>query len=301
MELRHLRYFIAVAEELHFGRAARRLSLAQPPLSQQIRALETELGLKLFHRTSRRVELTTEGRAFLERARLVMLHAEKAADFGRAAAKGEAGRIAIGFVTSAVYNLVPVILREFHQVRPQVEVRCFEMVPEEQLVALRQHKLDVGFLRSTVREDGFHTVQLSRESLWVALPEELARQQADPVRLADLAETPFIMLPRSVAPLYYDLVVTACQRAGFSPRFHHEAGEWQTALALVAAGLGVMIVPESLRHWRRPGVTYAEFKPKSGSLALELIWREGGPQPLVEAFVETARAVATRAAAASAG
>ncbi len=299
MELRHLRYFIAVAEELHFGRAARRLRLAQPPLSQQIRALEGELGLKLFHRTSRRVELTTEGRAFLERARTVMMHAERAADFGRAAARGEAGRIAIGFVTSAVYNLVPVILREFHRVRPKVEIRCFEMDPDEQLLALRQHKLDLGFLRSTVKDDGFHTAQLSRESLWVALPAELARKQSDPVRLAELAETPFIMLPRTTAPLYYDLVTSACQRAGFTPRFHHEAGEWQTALALVAAGLGAMIVPESLRHWRRPGVTYMEFKPKSGSLTLELIWRSDGPQPLVEAFVATARAVAAKAGAAA--
>lgn len=297
MELRHLRYFIAVAEELHFGRAAKRLRLAQPPLSQQIRSLESELGLKLFHRTSRRVEMTAEGRAFLERARLVIMHAEKAADFGRSAARGEAGRIAIGFVTSAVYNLVPIILREFHRVRPQVEIRCFEMDPDDQLAALRNHKLDLGFLRSAVHDDGFQTELLSRESLWIALPAEFARRQPDPVRLIDIAAEPFIMLPRTVAPLYYDLVVGACQRAGFTPRFNHEAGEWQTALALVAAGLGVMIVPESLRHWRRPGVTYVEFRPKSGSLSLELVWRRDGPQPLVEAFVETARTVAKKAGA----
>src|SRR5258708_10953879 len=127
MELRHLRYFIAVAEELHFGRAARRLRLAQPPLSQQIRSLEEKLGLRLFHRTSRKVELTAEGGAFLERARLVLLHADRAFEFGRAASRGEAGRLAIGFVTSAVYNLVPDILREFHRVRPLVHIRCFEM------------------------------------------------------------------------------------------------------------------------------------------------------------------------------
>ncbi len=292
MELRHLRYFTAVAEELHFGRAARRLRVAQPPLSQQIRALELELGLRLFHRTSRRVELTPEGRAFLERARVVLMHAEKAADFGRSASRGEAGRIAIGFVTSAVYNLVPAILREFHERRPQVEIRCFEMDPEEQLVALRQHKLDIGFLRSAVKEDGFTTMELSRESLWLAMPAEVARKHGGVARLSELSEMQFIMLPRTVAPLYYDLVVTACRRAGFTPRFSHEAGEWQTALALVAAGLGVMLVPESLRHWQRPGVAYAEFRPKSGSLTLELIWRAGASQPLVEAFVATARAVA---------
>lgn len=292
MELRHLRYFTAVAEELHFGRAAKRLRMAQPPLSQQIRALEIELGLKLFHRTSRRVDLTPEGRTFLERARVVLLHAERAVDFGRTASRGEAGRIAIGFVTSAVYNLVPAILREFHQRRPQVEIRCFEMDPDEQLAAFRQHKLDIGFLRSAVTESGFSTMELSRESLWLAVPAEVARRHPSPTRLSELSEMQFIMLPRTVAPLYYDLVVTACQRAGFTPRFSHEAGEWQTALALVAAGLGVMLVPESLRHWRRPGVTYTQFRPKSGSLTLELVWRNAEQQPLVDAFVATAKAVA---------
>ncbi len=296
MELRHLRYFVAVAEELHFGRAARRLHLAQPPLSQQIRALETELGLQLFHRTSRRVELTAEGRAFLERARLVLTHAERAAEFGRAAGRGEAGRLAIGFVTSAVYNLVPAILREFHRVRPQVEMRCFEMDPEEQIAALRHHKLDVAFLRSAVQEEELVSTVLSRESLVVAMPEERAPGPAgQPVRLAEFMRDEFIMLPRTLAPMYHDLVVNSCRRAGFRPRFNHEAGEWQTALALVAAGLGVMLVPHSLRHWRRPGVVYEDFKPRHGELLLELAWRHEGPQPLVAAFVETARAVAAEA------
>jgi DNA-binding transcriptional LysR family regulator len=259
MELRHLRYFIAVAEELHFGRAARRLRLAQPPLSQQIRSLEEKLGLRLFHRTSRKVELTPEGSAFLDRARLVLSHADGALEFGRAASRGEAGRLAIGFVTSAVYNLVPDILREFHRVRPKVQIRCFEMNPEEQLA----------------RSAG-----------------EGEEAAGGPVRLADFKAEEFIMLPRTLAPLYHDLVVTACQRAGFQPRFNQEAGEWQTALALVAAGLGVMLVPESLRQWRRPGVAYHALRTRTGELSLELVWRQAGPQPLVEAFAATAKVVA---------
>lgn len=295
MELRHLRYFIAVAEELHFGRAARRLRLAQPPLSQQIRSLEHKLGLRLFHRTSRRVELTPEGAAFLSHARLTLLHADRAFEFGRAAARGEAGHIAIGFVTSAVYNMVPDILREFHRVRPQVRIQCFEMDPEEQVAALRHHKLDVAFLRTPVREEGLASLHLSRESLVLACPVEEGKAAATgPARLADYAHEEFIMLPRTLAPLYHDLVVGACRRARFQPRCNQEAGEWQTALALVAAGLGVMLVPESLRYWQRPGVCYRSLKTKTGELSLELAWRQGGPQPLVEAFAETARTVAAR-------
>jgi DNA-binding transcriptional LysR family regulator len=293
MELRHLRYFIAVAEELHFGRAARRLRLAQPPLSQQIRSLEEKLGLRLFHRTSRKVELTPEGSAFLERARLVLSHADGAFEFGRAASRGEAGRLAIGFVTSAVYNLVPDILREFHRVRPKVQIRCFEMNPEEQLIALRHHKLDVAFVRTPVREEGLESMLLAHEPLVLARSAGEGEEAAGgPVRLADFKAEEFIMLPRTLAPLYHDLVVTACQRAGFQPRFNQEAGEWQTALALVAAGLGVMLVPESLRRWRRPGVAYHALRTRTGELSLELVWRHAGPQPLVEAFAATAKVVA---------
>jgi len=294
MELRHLRYFIAVAEELHFGRAARRLRLAQPPLSQQIRSLEEKLGLRLFHRTSRRVELTAEGAAFLDHARLTLLHADRALEFGRSAARGEAGHIAIGFVTSAVYNIVPDILREFHRVRPQVQIRCFEMDPEEQVTALRHHKLDVAFIRTPVRDEAIATLHLSKESLVLACSGEPEAGAERPVRLADFSHEEFIMLPRTLAPLYHDLVLSACQRAGFQPKFNQEAGEWQTALALVAAGLGVMLVPESLRYWQRPGVSYRSLRAKTGELSLELAWRRAGPQPLVEAFAETARNIAAR-------
>ncbi len=143
MELRHLRYFVAVAEELHFGRAAKRLNLAQPPLSQQIRSLEAELGAPLFYRTSRKVELTDAGRLFLEHARLTLAQAQKAKEAVEAAGRGEAGRISIGVLVSAVYTLVPAILREFHSQRPRVEMRCKDMGLIEQTTALREGQLDV--------------------------------------------------------------------------------------------------------------------------------------------------------------
>lgn len=295
MELRHLRYFVAVAEELHFGRAARRLNVAQPPLSQQVRILEAELGVTLLLRTSRRVELTTEGRMFLEHASLVLLQAERAVKLTRAVKRGEAGRIAIGFVTSAVYALLPKILREYHRKFPDVEMSCHEMTPARQLAALRQREIDVAIVRLPVREENFSVMELSKERLLLALPTEHPRAGKSRVRLRELAGDVFIMVPRPSAPGFYDALLNECRRAGFNPRVGHEANEWQTVLALVAAGLGVALVPESLRHWQRPGVVYLELSPRTGTVALELVWRTEAAQPLVTAFAAVAKEVALQA------
>ena len=300
MELRHLRYFVAVAEELHFGRAARRLNVAQPPLSQQVRALEAELGVTLLHRTSRRVELTAEGRVFLEHASLVLSQTERATEATRAVKRGEAGRIAIGFVTSAVYALVPGILREYHRKFPAVEMRCHEMTPARSLHGLRQREIDVAFVRLPVREEGLVATEISRERLLLALPTEHLQAGAGRGRLRDFATETFIMVTRAAAPGFYDALLNECRRAGFSPRVGHEAGEWQTVLALVAAGLGVALVPESLRHWQRPGVIYLELKPKTAEVALELVWRKETAQPLVESFLAVARELAQAAKAGTA-
>ncbi len=295
MELRHLRYFVAVAEELHFGRAARRLNVAQPPLSQQVRSLEAELGVTLLLRTSRKVELTAEGRVFLEHASMVLSQTERATEATRAVKRGEAGRISIGFVTSAVYALVPGILREYHRKFPAVEMRCHEMTPARQLHALRQREIDVAFVRLPVREQGLLATEISRERLLLALPTEHPRAGGVRERLKDFAMETFIMVPRAVAPGFHDALLNECRRAGFSPRVGHEAGEWQTVLALVAAGLGVALVPESLRHWQRPGVAYLELTPRTAEVALELVWRKETAQPLVETFVAVARAAALAA------
>lgn len=292
MELRHLRYFVAVAEELHFGRAAQRLHVAQPPLSQQIRALEEELQLRLFHRTSRRVELTAEGRVFLEHARGVLAQTERAAEMARAAGRGEAGRIAIGFVASAVYSFVPAILREFRQGRPRVELYCSEMRSVNQLQALQQHELDVGFLRSQVREPGLETIQLWREPFVVVMPVEHPLAGEARVSLADFAKETFLFISRAASPVCHEITSEACRDAGFSPRLGQEVGELQTVLALVAAGLGVSLVPQSVRHWQRPGVVYRELRTHTRKMPLHVVWRAGKAEPLVEAFVATSEAVA---------
>lgn len=289
MELRHLRYFVAVAEELHFGRAAKRLNLAQPPLSQQIRSLEAELGLALFRRTSRKVELTESGLLFLEQARLVLAQAETATQTMRAAHRGEVGRITIGFTTSAVYSIVPGILREFNRSRPAVEIRCVEMNPEQQRAALLERQIQAGFTRTPLGE-GLQAEILGKDRFAVALPADHALATRPRLRLRDLAAEGFILFTRSQGAAIYDAIIASCQRAGFSPRIAQEGGGVQTILALVAAGLGIAMVPASLRHLQRPGVIYRELPPgDSQEVSLALVWRKDDRSPLVENLVRIAR------------
>jgi DNA-binding transcriptional LysR family regulator len=299
MELRHLRYFVAVAEELHFGRAARRLNLAQPPLSQQIRTLEEELGVRLFLRTSRKVELTEAGRLFLEQAGLVLASADKARHTMRAAHRGEAGRITIGFVTSAVYTFVPTILREFNRGRPNVEIRCFEMNSNEQKAALQERRIEVGFNRTLLNDPTLHAEILARERFVLALPADHPRAGDRKLRLRQFADDGFIQFSRAQGNVIYDGAIASCQRAGFSPRIAQESSGVQTTLALVAAGLGVAMVPASLQQLKRPGVVYRELPPgDTQELELALVWRKDGTSPLIETFVKIAREVAGKAASA---
>jgi DNA-binding transcriptional LysR family regulator len=293
MELRHLRYFVAVAEELHFGRAAKRLNLAQPPLSQQIRSLEAKLGLALFHRTSRKVELTEAGSLLLAQARLVLMQAETATQTMQAAHRGEAGRLTIGFTTSAVYSLVPGILREFNRSRPNVEIRCLEMQPEQQRAALLERQIQVSFTRTPLGDATLQSELLDRERFVIALPSDHPRAGQTRLRLKDFAGEGFILFSRHQGSAIYDAIIASCQRAGFSPRIAQEGGGVQTILALVAAGLGVAMVPASLRHLQRPGVVYREL-PVSDTqeIGLLLVWRKDDQSPVVQALVQVAREAA---------
>ena len=294
MELRHLRYFVAVAEELHFGRAARRLNLAQPPLSQQILALEEELGVKLFVRTSRRVELTMEGRLFLDHARRVLAQAREAVDTVKAAGRGESGKLAIGYVTSAVYMLVPAILREFHRERPAVELRCFEMNASRQIQALRLREIDVGVLRTSIIDPTLTLVKLLREPLVLAMPSDHPLVQRPRLRLRALAQDAFVVVPQIHSPAFYNAVIESCRRAGFAPHVTQEATEGHTILALVAAGLGVALVPETLKAWSRPGVVFRDLPGQTAEVDLLLASRRDDRSVLVSRFIEIARDVVAK-------
>ena len=262
MELRHLRYLVAVAEELNFTRAAARLHIAQPPLSQQIRQLELELGVSLFHRTKHQVRLTDAGEAVLQEARQTLAQANRVGIAARRVSEGVSGNLQVGFSSSVPHTMLPAILRAFRSRFPDVRLTLHERSTEEQLESLAAGTIDVGFLRLPVEDAPAALVvkPILREALILALPKRhpLVRLGAVPVRA--LAKEPFILFPRHVAPGLYDQIGEICRRAGFKPAIAQEAMQIQTIISLVSAGLGVAIVPRSIHTLHREHVVYRTLK-----------------------------------------
>lgn len=289
MELRHLRYFVAVAEELHFGRAAARLGLAQPPLSQQIRQLEGELGLMLLRRTNRRVALTDAGWIFLEESRQVLARVDRAADLARQAARGAAGRIAIGFVGSATYETVPRVLRRYRERFPAVEIALRQLTTAEQVGALRDGGIQVGFLRPPVAADDLDIETIRREPFVVALPEGHPLAGGGRVPLAALRDESFVTYPRRFGPGLYDRTMILCARAGFTPRIVQEAVEMQTIVGLVAGGIGLALVPAAVRALRNEGVIYKDLRGLTPYVELAVAWRRDDPSTVLGAFLDLVR------------
>jgi len=294
MELRHLRYFVAVAEELHFGRAAARLHIAQPPLSQQIRQLEGELGFPLFVRAHRRVRLTEAGRVFLAEARAVLARVEQGAAEARRVARGETGALAVGFVASATYGLVPSLFRLFRRRHPGVALSLSELSTEEQLAALRAGSIQVGLGRPPAEDPGVVVEPLLDEPLVVALPaaHRLALSRAVPLRA--LADEPFVLFPRRPRPGWADRILGHCREAGFRPAVAQEALELSTALALVAAGIGVTLVPASVRTLRPRALVYRPLAAPAPTTRLLALYRREDAPPAVQRFLEVAREVLAR-------
>ncbi len=287
MELRHLRYFIAVAEELNFTRAAERLHMAQPPLSQQIQQLEAQLGFQLFRRTKRTVTLTDAGQVFFEEAQKILQQVDRAIQLAQQTSRGELGQLTVGFVSSAAHNVVPAILQQFRTLHPAVKLELREMTTNEQLQRLREGQIDIGFIRPPV-DDGINSEIVFREPLIVALPQTHRMAKCDRVELRALKDEPFIMFPRSLAPGLYDPIVSLCQQAGFSPIAAQEAIQMQTIVSLVAAEMGVAIVPASMQNFQRSGVIYKQLQEPSPIVSIALIWLSH-PTEAVLRFLETAR------------
>ncbi|MEG4305986.1 LysR family transcriptional regulator [Microcoleus sp. D3_18a_C4] len=290
MELRHLRYFLAVAEELNFTRAAEKLHIAQPPLSQQIQHLEAELGFQLFRRTKRTVHLTAAGQVFFEEAGKILQQVDRAIQLGRQTSRGELGQLTIGFVSSAAHNVVPAILQAFRTRCPAVKLELHELTTNEQLQRLRFGQIDIGFVRPPVEEDGINSEIVFREPLIVALPETHPAADRTHLELRELSTEPFILFPRSLAPGLYDAIVSLCQQAGFSPIAAQEAIQMQTIVSLVAAEMGVAIVPESMQNFQRSGVVYKSLPESTCIVAIALIWRSD-PTAAVQRFLEVARQI----------
>ncbi|MGH9839710.1 MAG: LysR substrate-binding domain-containing protein [Blastocatellia bacterium] len=285
MELRHLRYFIAVAEELHFGRAAERLHIAQPPLSFQIRQLEEEIGVRLFERTKRRVELTAAGEIFLREAHKTMAQLEQAVSAAQRASRGEVGHLVIGFIQSATINVLPGILQTFRDRFPEVDIKLREATPTQVHNDLVDGQIHIGFLRPPINHDALECEIVLSEPLLVALPKAhpLARQKK--LALKSLAGERFILFPRAASPGFYDQLVSICREAGFSPVIGQEAVQMQTILGLVAGGMGVALIPASIRSLRSDGVMYREIRELVPKAEMVVAWRRDNQSPTLRAFL----------------
>lgn len=289
MELRHLRYAVAVADTLHFGRAARALNISQPPLSQQIRDLERELGVTLFARTRRSVELTPAGHVFLERARRLLGDATALVDATRRAARGELGDLSIGFVHSAGYGIVPRVVRAFRRRCPEVGLRLHEATPAEQAAALEAGRIDLGLARRAEFGAGLHTEVILREPFLLALPRQHPAAQRAPARLEDFAGEPFIAFPRERAPAFHQALMGLCLRAGFAPRVTQEVNTIHTALGLVGAGIGIAMVPASAIEIGPPNVAFIPLRDEDAVAELLMIWRPERATPALQRFIACLR------------
>ena len=296
-DLWQLRYFVAVAEQLHFGRAAAALHISQPPLSRAIRALEERVGVRLFARSRRRVELTPEGTRFLEEAKRVIAQLERAVLEVGSMAAGAGGRLRLGFVSLADYGVLPGLLKAYKTARPGVELALREMLSPDQAAALAAGELDFGLLLPPVAGADLEHVVVQRERFVAALPAQhrLARgvgKKAGRLAVRELAMDAFVMVPRAIAPGLYDIVAALAARAGFAPRIAQEAIQMQTVVSLVSSGLGVALVPASVANLGRRGVAYREIADAHPRLDLWLAWRRGTAGAAAREFIQHARRVA---------
>jgi DNA-binding transcriptional LysR family regulator len=294
MELRHLRYFLAVAEERHFGRAAQRLGIGQPPLSQQIQALERELGAQLFHRIPRRLELTNAGEVLLQDARWILARAQQAIRNVERAGRGELGRLCVGFTFAASFNaFVPATIRTFQRTYPAVSVTLREADSASLCRALSQGDVDAAFIRPPALDPERTQLDvLFEEDILVALPTGHPLENSTEIALSALAGEPFILYPRHLGPTIYDAIIAACRQAGFTPRVVQEAPQVASTINLVAAGIGVSLVPASMQQIHTEGVTYRLLCGNPLRAPLSLACRRGEIAAPVKNFVALVRAAA---------
>ncbi|MER8403820.1 LysR family transcriptional regulator [Mesorhizobium sp. M0185] len=281
--------FMAVAEELHFGRAAARLHISQPPLTKQIQQLEQAMGVRLLERTKRKVELTAAGRVFLDEVRAVLHQTEQAVELARKADRGETGHLAVGFIDAAIYSVVPSVVQRFTKRYPEVELSLTDLRIPNQVRAVAERQLDIGFVHPPVVHEALRVESILVEPLIVALPETHRLASEAEVALADLASEALIQFPRSINPSLYDEIVGLCRSSGFSPRIVREATPKQTIIGLVSVGLGVSLLPACLQNLRRHGVVYRPIQGRTLSIDTSIIYRHEQPSPVLKAFLDIVR------------
>lgn len=291
MELRHLRYFVAVAEELSFTRAAQRLHIGQPPLSQQIQALEEEVGARLFDRSKRWVRLTEAGKLFLEDARAILAQSDRAAERARRAQRGEAGELRVGFTFSTPFTpLFARTIRRYRQLYPHVALTLHEMTTLNQLDAIEARKLDLGFVRppEVALPAQLSLTTLQRDPLMLVLPGDSPLARKRKVKVADLAQLPWVMYPKESGVGINHAIFSMCRAAGFVPEVAMEAREAATIIGLVAAGIGVSVLPSPFQSMHLEGVAFRLLDDEGAITSLQLAQRRDDEGALVEAFVRVA-------------
>jgi DNA-binding transcriptional LysR family regulator len=289
VELRHLRYFVVLAEELHFGRAAERLHIAQPPLSQQIKNLEEEIGAPLFYRTNRTVTLTKSGETFLPRAIQILSQVDKACEAARLVYLGKMGQIVIGFAGGTTYDLLR-FQKTFRETYPDVNVILRRLSTAYQVEALHQEKIHIGILHTPIESDQISLLPLRNDRVIVALPENhpLAAKPC-PIDARELESEPFIMTPRQAGSAYYNIMMNVCYRAGFIPKVVLEAHEIETILSYVSAGMGISLIPALLQRHPVQGVVYKELLDQTSILGTSMAWRNDEKSQVALAFIELVR------------
>jgi DNA-binding transcriptional LysR family regulator len=286
MEFRHLRYFLVLAEELHFGRAAQRLSISQPPLSLNIQQLEASVGAQLFNRNSRGVQLTAAGLAFVPAARALLAQASSAAREAREVAEGQSGQLLIGFAGTMLYCGLPQILRRFQASHPRLRLVLQEMSSSEQLSELLRDRLDVGFVHTPRVPPGFDQVLVSSQPLMACLPASHPLAGSRSLGIEALAGHDLVVVSRTVSPDYHERILQLCEQSGWMPTVVHELRHWLSVLSLVSQGLGVALVPQALQQSALAGVVLVPLQAVDVRYDTRCLWRSGRDQTALGDFVQ---------------
>lgn len=292
IELHHLRYFVTVAETLHFGQAAQQVHISQPALSQQIRALEERLGVQLFERNRQSVALTHAGRLFLTEARQALEQVDHAVKVARQAGRGEVGQFSIGFVGSVLYSFLPEAIRIFRERFPAVELKLRELTSHEQIAALERKQIDIGILHGPLAEPHIDLECILRQPLWVALPRGHAFAERATIHLTELRNETFILASHEHEPALHDRYMSICQQAGFVPQAIQEASQMQTILGLVALDLGVFLVAAYVRNFPHSGVAYVPIAEPAPWVDLYAAWHQRSRSPVLQQFWSVLKEVA---------
>jgi DNA-binding transcriptional LysR family regulator len=289
IELRHLRYFVAVAEELHFGRAALRLHLAQPPLSQQIRKLEEILGYPLFLRTSRAVKLTSAGEVFLERAKRTLHNVQEDMEEARSVGRGEEGFLRVGFIGSAMLTPLPAMLGRYRRLYPKVNLQLHESHTSAVVQKLLKGELDAGFLRDSGQVSGLEIEPLFSEPFIAVVPKKHPLARHKTISAKELRDEPFVFFSPSAGTLAYEKPVSICEEYGFRPHVVQEAPQWLTIMRLIGAGLGVTIAPACVKQIAAPNIVCLSLRRATVESDIELAYRTSEDRPIVDAIAMVAR------------